>query len=1113
MLEKRLERTEKNKQTSTTNVPFNATQDPTSSEKQSGFNQFYEKHKQGIVSGAGILGMTGGSMLGTILADKAGASDSMSSMIGMGTGMAMQSISATIPVWGPLISAGVGAVGFIVKAIKDGNEKMKENIRQTFNEAQEGFNNANKQLREISDSDFQKLFRELSQGVGDFGENISLTKEQYEKYQEMVKKLTDGHEELIKTTDEEGNVYAEKNELLQRSIELLKEQVTLEKERMYIRSSTKQQLEDNLDERKELWKNSGNTEVSMESLKALVRAGKAKGVSVEWLEDFLNSGKSASEISSVDNWRTKLRDLAQQTGTMSIYRGNDGYRKRKSNAIVSSDSVVENIISAIENKTSTMSDYNKLQTQAHSILKGYISTQDYYKNATQEEKIIYDKMVDEINITDQKGDIDKLLTEANISVGTVANSSAKGSILEYFRGSKNSQQKADMREALFKTLSKIMGGAEKAYDFLQNIGVIESKAKYSDVSNNIDNALSFDSNIHAIKQKIDEDNSLNEGQKFNLKDQLEAFDENTLKDINNNYDKLVFDPFKNGLVSLKEAVTKWKKDATDIVLEQINTTELTKDMGAFSKLRELVSEYRNNPFKNSKGQYELVVTPEQQATIEEIRNTLGLTKEEVSKALSDGQGGIALGEDNVGRLAYMGLQKSLADKDFTLETLESYDRNLRALGINSGKTVGFKEYATYLMKQGLGEISNGQLVAQNGKNFTPEQEKMVGAINNSGILKNQANVEYLNHINELYNIDDFLVKLDDSKVDFDYLSNAIRDTINSLGGMQGVLNSLISSGLYSQENLPSLLNKMSEKSPVNLANYVRNIVPSLASATDEEVKSFTLQGLETFKTQKEAELAALESGDTGISEEYKKGLKEKQGEEEKALRNAERSLRDLKKEAELDKINTDIQKVQNSFDKLAKSIQTCATAMELLDAQDFSSKFELINNQIEYTNEYTQSLETEWSRLLEQYNSANTGEAKQAIGEQLSKVSDQLTENAKQRVELQKQLSQAYLNRFETELSNAENTLNRQKIFGDLQKSLTGSKEISYINTSVLLNPNNFLSNFSKDDLQKERDLTRKLVEEENSRQKKLLEIKQEYQEQIYAESVEQRILQMQKRK
>ena len=1109
LLEKRQERRQKRiengippkEQSSTTNTPFIATQEPTSSKNQSGFNQFYEKHKQGIVSGAGIIGLTGGSMLGTILADRAGASDSMSSMIGMGTGMAMQALPALFGPGGAIASVAIGGAGFIAKAIKDHNEKIKENIRQTFNEAQEGFNNANKQLREISDSDFQKLFRELSQGVGKFGENVSLTKEQYEKYQEMVKKLTDGHEELIKTTDEEGNVYAEKNELLQRSIELLKEQVALEKERMYTRKSTKQQLEDNLDEREELWKNSGNIKVSTESLKALVRGGKAKGVSVEWLENFLKSGKSASEINSVDNWRTKLRDLSQRTGT-ALYpqgEGPGGYSQ------VSSDFIVENIISAIENKTSTMSDYNKLQAQAHSILKGYISTQDYYKNATQEEKIIYDKMVDKMNVTDQKGDIDKLLTEANISVGSVANSSAKGSILEYFRGSKNSQQKVGMRKALFKTLSKAMGGAEKAYDFLQNIGVIESKAKYSDVSNNIDNALSFDSNIHAIKQKIDRDDTLSKGQKSNLKTQLEAFDENTLKDINNNYDKLVFDPFKNGIVSLKEAVAKWKKDTTDIVLEQINTTQLTKDMGVFSKLRDLVSEYRNNPFKNSKGQYELVVTPEQQAIIEEIRNTLGLTKEEVSKALSDGQGGIALGEDNVGRLAYIGLQKSLADKDFTLETLESYDRNLRALGINSGKTVGFKEYATYLMKQGLGEISNGQLVARNGKNFTPEQEKMVGAINNSGILKNQANVNYLNHINELYNIDDFLGKLDDSKVDFDYLSSAIRDTINSLGGMQGVLNSLVNSGLYSQENLPSLFNKMSEKSPTNLANYVRNMVPSLASATDEEVKSFTLQGLETFKAQKEAELAVLESGDTGISEEYEKGLKEKRGEEEKALRNAKRSLHDLKKEAELDKINTDIQKVQNSFDKLAKSIQTCATAMELLDAQDFSSKFELINNQIEYTNEYTQGLEKEWSRLLEQYNSANTGEAKQAIGEQLSKVSDQLTENAKQRVELQKQLSQAYLNRFETELSNAENTFNRQKNFGDLQKSLTGSKEISYINTSVLLNPNNFLSNFSKDDLQKERDLTRKLIEEENSRQKKLLEIKQEYQEQIYAENSKRR--------
>ena len=51
---------------------------------------------------------------------------------------------------------------------------------------------------------------------------------------------------------------------------------------------------------------------------------------------------------------------------------------------------------------------------------------------------------------------------------------------------------------------------------------------------------------------------------------------------------------------------------------------------------------------------------------------------------------------------------------------------------------------------------------------------------------------------------------------------------------------------------------------------------------------------------------------------------------------------------------------------------------------------------------------------------------------------------------------------------------------------------------TALSNPNNFLSNMSKDEFKKAQDLSKKLLQEENSRQEKLNAIKADYLQRIY---------------
>ena len=1081
--------------TSTTQPVLDATNDPNAPkppENQSALRQYYDKHQRGITSIAGTIGMIGGSMGASQLASDLGASSSTASMVGMGTGIASQ-ILATQGMWGAVASAGIGAVGAIYKVIKDHNEKIKENIRQTFNEAKEGFNNATQKLRELKDTDLQSTFKELAQGVDNMGRNVSLTKEQYEKYQEIVKKLTDGHQELIDTTDEEGNVYADKNNLLQRSIELLKEQIALEKEKMYSSKTVQQQLEDNAEERRtarKTYKQRENDRKVSEGdynsdLFDIYNKAKNKGIDVSWISELLSSGKDISGVIKLGNWKSKLRKIAIDIPDLSKQ--------------------IEGIITASENEEIFRTEYNKLRSQAYDVLKGWMSTQDVYKNASDKEKAVYDKIISNTDLDDSGSE--KSVNEAknNImkNISGIGNSSAKGSILDYlFNTNKTVAQKKEQRKGIFDILkTQMKGGAKAAYEFLQNIGIIESKAEYTDNEEELNKRINHDATVASIKQKIDKDNTI-KGQKNKdkAKADLETLDEDTLNEINNNFMSIVVDNFTEGISSMGEAVKKWKDNATSTILEQINISDLTKYAGGFKTLRDMVAEFRSNAFKNEKGQYEFNLTAEQfKALKEEIQKPFNLTDEQISSALSDGKGGLTLGEKQVEQLAYTMLVESLKNKDFNIETLNAYDQNLRAMGINSGKNIGYTQYAKYLMQQGIADISNGQLVAKTGHNFNADQGKMVDAINASGILQNKNVLRDITNSKDLYNVDKFLEDIGITGDSFNELAESVKNTISALGGMQGVINSLATGDLFKTENLPGLLKHVQTGNTSEVAEYVKGITGNnFEGLTDTALTEVTFRALKLKRDEAQAQLDLLNSGNLGISDAYKKGLEDQGKEAKKSLRNAQRSLDDLKKEAKLDEINLLINKMQNNFDKLAKTIQSCASAMEMLDNQDFENKLALTNNQLNNTEKYTLSLNEGWNNLLQQYEKATTGEEAQAIGEQLSKISDQMTENLKQRLILQKQISKIYLDRINNQITNTEDTYGREKNILQRQSEAARSNGVQFVNMTALSNPNNFLSNMSKDEFQKAQDLSKKLLQEENSRQEKLNAIKADYLQRIY---------------
>ena len=97
----------------------------------------------------------------------------------------------------------VTAITAIVSAVKRAKEEAKQAAQETLNaykDAQNTLKSNKNTINEIS-SDYERL----SKGVDDFGNNISLTTDEYKKYNEITNKIADMFPEMISGYTKEGN--------------------------------------------------------------------------------------------------------------------------------------------------------------------------------------------------------------------------------------------------------------------------------------------------------------------------------------------------------------------------------------------------------------------------------------------------------------------------------------------------------------------------------------------------------------------------------------------------------------------------------------------------------------------------------------------------------------------------------------------------------------------------------------------------------------------------------------------------------------------------------------------------------------------------------------------
>lgn len=133
----------------------------------------------------------------------------------IGLTIARTALNATIDMGiGLLIDLVVQGANKLIHANEEAIEKAEE-LRNKYEE----FKNTNAS-NVITLKGLESEFKELSKGVSQYGDNISLTTEQYERYKEIIQQIVGMSPSLAEGYDTENGYIADKNGLIERAIEL-----------------------------------------------------------------------------------------------------------------------------------------------------------------------------------------------------------------------------------------------------------------------------------------------------------------------------------------------------------------------------------------------------------------------------------------------------------------------------------------------------------------------------------------------------------------------------------------------------------------------------------------------------------------------------------------------------------------------------------------------------------------------------------------------------------------------------------------------------------------------------------------------------------------------------
>ena len=179
---------------------------------------------QGAMAAVGTLTAVSGG-LGTVINETSSEVEKINAWGSIVSGAAMSIGMAFGPI-GMVIGGVVSAISTAVSStLAKNKQKLEEDIAETRKKWEELRSDIKKSNSDIDSLDsLSTEFERLSLGVTQYGENVSLTTEEYEQYKDIVEQIVGISPEVVEGYTKEGEAIVNNNGLIERTIELLKEQ-------------------------------------------------------------------------------------------------------------------------------------------------------------------------------------------------------------------------------------------------------------------------------------------------------------------------------------------------------------------------------------------------------------------------------------------------------------------------------------------------------------------------------------------------------------------------------------------------------------------------------------------------------------------------------------------------------------------------------------------------------------------------------------------------------------------------------------------------------------------------------------------------------------------------
>jgi TP901 family phage tail tape measure protein len=575
-----------------------------------------------------------------------------------------------------VVQALIGVIGHLIEEQKRSIEIANE-LANTYKSTVKEINSVISTLKNLDEE-----FKTLSKGVDQYGNNVSLSADEYLRYKEILQEILTISPELIEGYDIEGKAFADKNKLIQASIDLQKEKLRQDREEI---TSTEK-----------LWKltKGYNAEYTKINRELFDKNGK----------DFYNILQNL--IPKRLSQETKFfADLAEQIsgkdintssgtywsfGTILLDNLTTTYQEMAKRTDLFTEEDLNKFKDYIDEKNSLSADLEKQTKKLNPIL------QELPQSLT-----AYDKLTDA-----QKSFITTYINGFKITPDEIKNSDAistlRDEILDFTQDLANSSTAQEAINNFFSLDTSKLTANEWEKKVNEIVKIISSE---------------LDMDISDIKLRLGITFETNDKQIYSMKTNMKKEISNVLKQISfEELGKLTVDQLTMAFEHLNDVgdvtfsqLVKKLKEFTDTVPESGDSLESLKGQlkslkGAYNTLKDAIDEYHKNGY----------------ISIDTLEGLMDLG-DDYLQYLIDENGNLDLNKDAIKKVIIAKLENIKASKMTAINTeIESLEKERQAY-IDSGDEA---ETAT----QKIIELALAQTILRNNINGTVEDWKNHPAI-------------------------------------------------------------------------------------------------------------------------------------------------------------------------------------------------------------------------------------------------------------------------------------------------------------------------------------------------------------------------------------------------